>query len=223
MNAQNPKNRSTHRFTHPNSPRFARIRVFWLAWLMVIGLSAAACDGGSVVGPGQKNGEESESDRRPGNPDPGTPTDPEEENGQNPPALPDAEEDDEPWEDRDHEGHEGRGEAPGALSGRWRVATVEGDEPGVYFDIAHIRGAQSATGTYTMGFAIYAYTDGESGELIDAAYDGDSVQLVWNPTDDTQEILTLRATKQSNGSYEGAITARRNPDLDVQVTMVAMD
>lgn len=110
--------------------------------------------------------------------------------------------------------------APGFMNGSWRVATTEQDTPVAYLDTFQDKGEARVDGTYLMAIGIYERLDGETGDLQEATLDGDTLTVTWNPTNDQTELFTLQAQKVDENTFEGRITAERNPELDllVQVT-----
>lgn len=108
---------------------------------------------------------------------------------------------------------------PGYMNGSWRVATTEQDTPAVYFDTFQDKGDSLVTGQYLMALGIYERLDGESGDIQEASFDGDTLTIKWNPTNDQEELFTLQATKASEDSLEGTITANRNVDMNIPVKM----
>ncbi len=99
--------------------------------------------------------------------------------------------------------------AAGALQGSWRVAVTEGDKPLAYFDIIQDEGTSSGSGDYLMSIAISEMFDGEAGELIDVAIDSDQVEVLWNPTDDDQEMYRIEVTRETDDRYTGIFTGER--------------
>ena len=108
---------------------------------------------------------------------------------------------------------------PGFMNGSWRVATGENDEPAAYFDTFQDKGDAQVSGTYLMGFAIYERYDGESGDIVSATLDGETLTVRWNPTTDRDEMFTLQATRVDENTLEGTVTAKRNVDLEIPVTL----
>ena len=108
---------------------------------------------------------------------------------------------------------------PGFMNGSWRTATTSDDTPVAYFDTFQDKGDPSVTGTFLMGLGIYPRLDGESGDIDQASFDGTTLTLTWNPTNDAAEMFTLQATKSDDNTMTGTITSQRNPDLNLQVTL----
>jgi hypothetical protein len=108
---------------------------------------------------------------------------------------------------------------PGYMNGSWRAATDDQDTPAVYFDTFQDKGDTEVTGTYLMALGIYERLDGESGDLTEASLSGDTFTVSWNPTNDEGELLTLQATKVDENTMEGSVTAKRNVEMDIPVTL----
>jgi hypothetical protein len=109
---------------------------------------------------------------------------------------------------------------PGFMNGSWRVATDEQNTPAVYFDTFQDKGETQVSGTYLMALGIYERLDGESGNLEAASsFDGDTLILEWNPTNDAEEVLTLQATRVDENTLEGRVTAKRNVEMDIPVKL----
>ncbi|QDG50222.1 hypothetical protein FIV42_05605 [Persicimonas caeni] len=106
---------------------------------------------------------------------------------------------------------------PGFMNGSWRVATTDQDTPAVYFDTFQDKGDTTVTGQYLMALGIYERLDGESGDIQEGSFDGNTLTLKWNPTNDQEEVLTLQATKTSEDTLEGNVTAKRNVEMDIPV------
>ena len=109
--------------------------------------------------------------------------------------------------------------APGYMNGSWRAAAGESDAPAVYFDTFQDKGDTEVSGTFLMGFAIYERYDGESGEVETASFDGETLTVLWNPTTDREEMLTLQATRVDENTMEGTVTAKRNVEMNIPVTL----
>ncbi|WP_133622100.1 hypothetical protein [Bradymonas sediminis] len=107
----------------------------------------------------------------------------------------------------------------GFMNGSWRASAGEQDEPAVYFDTFQDEGDPEISGDFTMGFAIYELYDGETGHLETASFDGETLTVMWNPTTDRDEMLTLKATRVDENTLEGSVTAKRNIELNVPVTL----
>lgn len=108
---------------------------------------------------------------------------------------------------------------PGFMNGSWRAGSGDQDQPAVYFDTFHDAESSDISGDYTMGFAIYELYDGEAGELESATFDGETLTILWNPTTDRDEMLTLKATQVDENTLEGAVTAKRNIELNIPITL----
>ena len=108
---------------------------------------------------------------------------------------------------------------PGFMNGSWRTATTSDDTPVAYFDTFQDKGDPSVTGTFLMGLGVYPRLDGESGDVAQSSFDGTTLTLKWNPTNDSEEMFTLQATKSDDNTMSGTITSARNPDLNVSVTL----
>lgn len=109
--------------------------------------------------------------------------------------------------------------AAGFMNGTWRAGAGDQDEPAVYFDTFQDQGNPEITGQYTMGFAIYELYDGESGDISSAEFSDTTLTVLWNPTTDPMEMLSLEATRVDQNTFRGTITARRNPELNLPVTL----
>lgn len=114
---------------------------------------------------------------------------------------------DEEFEPSPHE--DGETFAAGPLQGSWRVAVTEGDKPLAYFDIIQDEGTDSGSGDYLMAIALSDMFDGETGELIDVAIDSDQVEVLWNPTDDDQEMYRIEVTRETDDRYTGIFAGER--------------
>lgn len=132
-----------------------------------------------------------------------------------------------PEDDTEEEFVEGHGSeeednnhvAAGFMNGTWRAGAGEQDEPAVYFDTFQDEGDSTITGQYTMGFAIYELYDGESGDISSAEFTDGTLTVLWNPTTDPMEMFSLEATRVDQNTLQGTITAKRNPELNLQVTL----
>ena len=108
---------------------------------------------------------------------------------------------------------------PGFVNGSWRVATAGDDTPVAYFDTFHDANKSDVTGSFLMAIGLYDRLDGEAGQIEDASWNGNQLTVAWNPTSDPTELFTLTATKLDENTLEGAVTAKRNPNLDVDVKL----
>jgi|GEM_PF-3714436 len=107
----------------------------------------------------------------------------------------------------------------GFMNGSWRGGSGDQDKPAVYFDTFQDEGETVVTGEYTMGFAIYELLDQESGEIDEASFDGETFTVYWNPTTDREEMFTFEGTRVDENTIEGTVTAKRNVELSVPVTL----
>jgi hypothetical protein len=108
---------------------------------------------------------------------------------------------------------------PGFMNGSWRAATGDQDTPAVYLDTFQDKGDANVTGTYLMALGIYERLDGESGNVAEASFTREEFTVTWNPTNDTEELLTLQATKVDENTLEGHVTAKRNIQMNIPVTL----
>lgn len=183
------------------------MRTLTILLTFIVALAFTACDGQSIT-PGNKNNSSGVNNG-------------DKEKDEDPPGH--SEEDD---------GHgmskeEGVSSAPGFLSGSWRVARADEDKPIAHFDIIHVEGEKDISGTFLMGNGLDggAGEDGEgldeaNGELINATYGGDKFELVWNPTQDPEEMYMVTSTsKVDNDNFKGKLVSELDSTLSVDVTI----
>lgn len=180
---------------------FTMLRLLVVGAALALVLGAAACDSdnskltstnnSSSTDSGTNNGEGEGDDSYAGDDD---------HNGQ------------EPWEIEHIE--------PGFMNGSWRAGALDQDKPVAYFDTFQDEGEPETTGTFVMGNAIYdGGVDGESGDIKQGSFEGDTLTLKWNPTTDPDEMFTLVATRADENTLNGKVTSKRNPELDMSVAI----
>lgn len=108
---------------------------------------------------------------------------------------------------------------PGFLHGSWRVATADEDAPVVYFDIFHDENEATFTGTFWMGNAVSDLLDGEVGDILSGSWQGETLEIRWNPTTDEDEIYVVTTTARlDEDRLEGKFEATRAP-IEFNVTI----
>ena len=189
-----------------NTPSTLRRTLPSMAIALILGLALIGCDSSNARLRGLNSGEQTNANN---------------DNANN--GTPGGDEDVE-VEPMDEEGHgtsadEQEKIEPGFMNGSWRAATGEQDTPAVYFDTFQDKGDAAVTGTYLMALGIYERLDGESGDIQHASFDGNTLTIEWNPTNDREEVLTLEASKVDENTLEGTVTAKRNVNMNIPVTI----
>lgn len=108
---------------------------------------------------------------------------------------------------------------PGLLNGSWRVATSDEDAPVVYFDIFHDENEPTFTGTFWMGNAVSDLLDGEVGDILSGSWQGNTLEIRWNPTTDEDEVYVVTTTARiDDDRLEGRFEATKAP-IEFSITV----
>ena len=136
------------------------------------------------------------------------------------------------YEDPGDDGH-GHGPDPDAVStptseitGSWRVARADDDAPLGYFDLMNLVGEDLVDGHFVMGLVPSEMLDGARGDLLEGtSWDGEELQIRWNPTSQSSERYTITSTNRiDDDRFEGHFEAELAPfSFDVTITRMNFD
>lgn len=184
------------------------MRRIQLLLFVLIGLTLSACDGD-----GREPIRYGDNNPTTNNPTTNNPTT---NNPVNPPVVNNHNH----MEDPNHGGEE---EGPlievGGLNGSWRVVS---DNPNrdliLALDLVHDKGETTATGDYLMGPGINVVLDGQTGEISEATFNNGNLVVVFNPTNDAEQVFTLNASVAGENELKGSLTSlNRTVNMSVLV------
>lgn len=107
----------------------------------------------------------------------------------------------------------------GFLNGSWRVATDDAeDAPVVYFDFVHDEGASTATCDFLMSLGLGPNFDGKIGKCAEVTWEGDTLTVRFNPTEDIEDEWTLTTTTRvDDDRFEAKITKLKDAQFSAPV------
>jgi len=111
----------------------------------------------------------------------------------------------------------------GFMSGTWRVGEDTPDnQPVVYFSFIQDEGdpiIDEIASSFEMSIALGSELDGNVGKITSARYEGDSLTVAWNPTNDEQQLFTITAQKVDEKTLRGTLVdVDRAVDMQIVLT-----
>lgn len=132
----------------------------------------------------------------------------------------------------DHDDNHGHGPDPDAesrpvseVTGSWRIARSENDAPLAYVELFGIDDEPGHFGNYIMGLEPARMLDGNRGDLIGGAWDGETLTVEWNPTGQSSERYTVTTTERiDDDTMKGTFQAENAPfEFEVTVQRMVFD
>ena len=114
---------------------------------------------------------------------------------------------------------------PGLMHGHWTVRSVEDDGHIAEFSLVHEEGDSHVYGNFLAGDGLYdGMVDGGNGELGEgSSFEGDVLTIVWNPTTQVDEEMTITADKVSDDEFKGRMSAVQNTELDMELVLTRVE
>lgn len=163
--------------------------------LIVLALTSWGCEDSKVVGTDQNKDNQNQSDTGAGETD---------DSGHGP--------------DKDAETF-----AIGVMTGSWRVSNDKDDSMIANFDLFQEEQNPALEGYYTMSMIAGNGADSESGDIMDTStFDGETLTLNWNPTPTADELYTVSATRQDDGTFKGTLSAAIYTELETEVRVTPL-
>ncbi|TDP62647.1 hypothetical protein [Bradymonas sediminis] len=108
--------------------------------------------------------------------------------------------------------------APGFVNGSWRVGAAEDQSLIVNLDLIQEDGATEVEGYYTMSMLAENGAADKGGDIMSSStFDGTTLTVQWNPTQNENEIYTIEATKQDENNFTGTLSALVFTDVNQEI------
>ncbi|CAN0415605.1 unnamed protein product, partial [Laminaria digitata] len=109
----------------------------------------------------------------------------------------------------------------GHLNGVWRIATDDADDaPVVYLTFVHDKDATTATCDFEMSIGMSPQFDGHTGKCASASWQGETLTVTMNPTNDSEELWTITSSsKVDDDMFKGTVKKKKDAEFSLAVNV----